>query len=175
MPNKKLQDLNINKPYFCKSDTNRRNFNWRSRYKNLFNVLNYIIYGVKHKLTKLRMLWTHCMRQTRGSQEPIIAHLDQSCFQYQRNSTVAAILAGERNCRTPFWKRTIQWLFHQSLVLIELLVPDKMVLCEFPIASYVKLSTAVQPSWSEGGTTRHTFGSAFQRRRFKCDLLSKYA
>jgi hypothetical protein len=28
----------------------------------------------------------------------------------------------------------------------------------FPIGSYVKLSTAVQPSWSEGGTTRHNFG-----------------
>jgi hypothetical protein len=26
------------------------------------------------------------------------------------------------------------------------------------IGSYVKLSTAVQPSWSEGGTTRHNFG-----------------
>jgi hypothetical protein len=25
-------------------------------------------------------------------------------------------------------------------------------LCEFPIGSYVKLSTAVQPSWSEGGS-----------------------
>ena len=36
-------------------------------------------------------------------------------------------------------------------------------LCEFPIGSYVKLSTAVQPSWSEGGT-RHL------KRR-----LSKYA
>jgi hypothetical protein len=31
-------------------------------------------------------------------------------------------------------------------------------LCEFPIGSYVKLSTAVQPSWSEGGNTRHNFG-----------------
>ena len=31
-------------------------------------------------------------------------------------------------------------------------------LCEFPIGSYVKLSTAVQPSWSEGETTRHNFG-----------------
>ena len=40
---------------------------------------------------------------------------------------MAAILVGERDCRTQFWKRTIQWLFHQSLVLIELLVPDKMV------------------------------------------------
>jgi hypothetical protein len=31
-------------------------------------------------------------------------------------------------------------------------------LCEFPIGSYVKLSTTVQPSWSEGGTTRNNFG-----------------
>jgi hypothetical protein len=31
-------------------------------------------------------------------------------------------------------------------------------LCEFPIGSYVKLSSAVQPYWSEGGTTRHNFG-----------------
>ena len=31
-------------------------------------------------------------------------------------------------------------------------------LCEFLIGSYVKLSSAVQPSWSEGGTTRHNFG-----------------
>jgi hypothetical protein len=38
---------------------------------------------------------------------------------------VAAILVGECDCQTQFRKRTIQWLFHQSLVLIELLVPDK--------------------------------------------------
>ena len=41
--------------------------------------------------------------------------------------TLAAILVGERDCRSQIRKRTIQWLFHQSLVLIELLVPDKMV------------------------------------------------
>ena len=35
---KKFQDLNINKSHFCKSDWIRRNFNWRSRYKHLFNV-----------------------------------------------------------------------------------------------------------------------------------------
>jgi hypothetical protein len=28
----------------------------------------------------------------------------------------------------------------------------------FPIGSYVKLSSAVQPSWSEGRTTGHIFG-----------------
>jgi hypothetical protein len=46
---------------------------------------------------------------------------------HKNHCTVAAILVGERDCRTQFWKRTIQWLFRQSLVLIELLVPDKMV------------------------------------------------
>jgi hypothetical protein len=39
---------------------------------------------------------SHCLWQgeliTRGSQEPVIAHLDQSCFQSQRNCTVADIL-----------------------------------------------------------------------------------
>ena len=65
-------------------------------------------------------------------------------------------------------------LFHQSLVLIELLVPTRWFLCEFPIA-YVKLSTAVQPSWSEAGPPDTNLVQRFQRRRFKCDLLSKYA
>ena len=56
----------------------------------------------------------------------------------------------------------------------------------FPIGSYVKLSTAVQPSWSEGGTTRHNFGRGpsndyfikvwfqlsnwFQTRRILCEF-----
>jgi hypothetical protein len=55
------------------------------------------------------------------------------------------------------------------------------------IGSYVKLSTAVQPSWSEGGTTRYNFGKEpfndyfikiwfqlsnwFQTRRFLCESL----
>ena len=59
-------------------------------------------------------------------------------------------------------------------------------LCEFPIGSYVKLSTAVQPSWSESGTIRHNFGRGpsndyfikawfqlsnwFQTRRFLCEF-----
>ena len=57
---------------------------------------------------------------------------------------------------------------------------------EFPIGSYVKLSSAVQPFWSEGGTTRHKFGRGpsndyflkvwfqlsnwFQTRRFVCEF-----
>jgi hypothetical protein len=59
-------------------------------------------------------------------------------------------------------------------------------LCEFPIGSYVKVSSAVQPFWSEGGTTRHNFGRGpsndyfikvwfqlsnwFQTRRFLCEF-----
>jgi hypothetical protein len=35
----------------------------------------------------------------------------------------------------------------------------------FYVGSYVKLSTAVQPSWSEGGTTRHKFGSAVSEEK----------
>jgi hypothetical protein len=34
----------------------------------------------------------------------------------------------------------------------------RLLLCEFPIGSYVKLSSTVKPSWSEGGTTRDNFG-----------------
>jgi hypothetical protein len=97
-----------------------------------------------------------------------------------------AILVGEHDCWTQFWKRTIQWLFHQSLVLMSYWFQTRWFLCEFPIGSYVKLSTAVQPSWSEGGTTRHNFGKGqfndyfikvwfqlsnwFQTRRFLCEF-----
>jgi hypothetical protein len=45
-------------------------------------------------------------------------------------------------------------------------------LCEFPIGSYVKLSTAVQPSWSESGTTRHKFGSAVSEGHFYINPLN---
>jgi hypothetical protein len=43
------------------------------------------------------------------------------------SSTVGAILVKGPNCRTYFWKRTIQWLFHQHLVLIEQMVSDKKI------------------------------------------------
>ena len=59
-------------------------------------------------------------------------------------------------------------------------------LCEFSIGSYVELSSAVQPSWSEGGPTIHNFGRGppndylikvwfqfsnwFQTRRFLCEF-----
>jgi hypothetical protein len=41
------------------------------------------------------------------------------------SSAVWAILVEGPNHLTYFWKRTIQWLFHQHLVLIEQMVSDK--------------------------------------------------
>ena len=43
------------------------------------------------------------------------------------SSAVGAILVEGPNRPTYFWKRTIQWLFHQHLVLIEQMVSDKKI------------------------------------------------
>ena len=43
------------------------------------------------------------------------------------SSAVGAILVEGPNCHTHFWKRTIQWLFHQNFVLIEQMVSDKKI------------------------------------------------
>jgi hypothetical protein len=40
------------------------------------------------------------------------------------SSAVGAMLVEGPNCRTHFRKRTIQWLFHQNLVLIEQMVSN---------------------------------------------------
>jgi hypothetical protein len=40
---------------------------------------------------------------------------------------VGAILVKGPNRRTYFWKRTIQWLFHQNFVLIEQMVSEKKI------------------------------------------------
>ena len=58
--------------------------------------------------------------------------------------------------------------FHRPVGLVELLILYACVQFYTPrasdyrliskIGSYVQLSTAVEPSWSEGGTTRHNFG-----------------
>jgi hypothetical protein len=40
---------------------------------------------------------------------------------------VGAILVEEPHGRTYIWKRTIQWLFHRNLVLIEQMVSDKKI------------------------------------------------
>ena len=43
------------------------------------------------------------------------------------SSAVGAILVEGPNRLTYFWKRTIQWLFHQHLVLIEQMVSGKKI------------------------------------------------
>jgi hypothetical protein len=43
------------------------------------------------------------------------------------SSAVGAILVEGPNRPTHFWKRTIQWLFHQNFVLIEQMVSDKKI------------------------------------------------
>jgi hypothetical protein len=43
------------------------------------------------------------------------------------SSAVGAILVEGLNRLTYFWKRTIQWLFHQHLVLIEQMVSEKKI------------------------------------------------
>jgi hypothetical protein len=48
-------------------------------------------------------------------------------FYVKLSSAVGAILVEGRNQWTHFWKRTIQWLFHQNLVLIEQMVSDKKI------------------------------------------------
>ena len=82
-------------------------------------------------------------------------------------------------------RRAYSWLF--QLAQMWKLLAAGVGLGDFLIpGSYVKLSTAVQPSWSEGGTTRHNFGSGpsndyfikvwfqlrnwFQTRRFLCEF-----
>jgi hypothetical protein len=59
------------------------------------------------------------------------------------SSAVGAILVKGPNRRTYFWKRTIQWLFHQNLFLLSKWFQKRRFLWEFPIGSYVKLSSAV--------------------------------
>jgi hypothetical protein len=59
------------------------------------------------------------------------------------SSPVGAILIEGPNRRTHFWKRTIQWLFHQNLFLLSKWFQTRRFLWEFPIGSFVKLSSAV--------------------------------
>jgi peptidoglycan/LPS O-acetylase OafA/YrhL len=48
-------------------------------------------------------------------------------FYVKLSSAVGAILVEGPNRWTHFWKRTIQWLFHQNLVLIEQMVSYKKI------------------------------------------------
>jgi hypothetical protein len=51
-------------------------------------------------------------------------------FYGKLSSAVGTIFVEGSKRRTHFWKRTIQWLFHQNLVLIEQMVSDKKIFME---------------------------------------------
>jgi hypothetical protein len=59
------------------------------------------------------------------------------------SSAVGAILVEGPNRRIHFWKRTIQWLFHQNVVLIDQMVSDQKIFMGISHRVYVKLSSAV--------------------------------
>jgi hypothetical protein len=71
--------------------------------------------------------------------------------------SLAAILVGSRDHRTQFWKGAIQGSFHKSLVAIGPVVSEEKILWEFPIGSYVKLSSAVGAILIEGPNRRTHF------------------
>ena len=87
------------------------------------------------------------------------------------SSAVGAILVKGLNRRTHFWKRTIQWLFHQNLVLIEQMVSDKKFLWQFPIWSYVKLSSAVAAIMVGGLKCRTQFLKEITQESFQQSLV----
>jgi hypothetical protein len=70
---------------------------------------------------------------------------------------LAASLVGSRDHRTQFWKGAIQGSFHKSLVAIGQWFLRRRFLCEFPIGSYVKLSSAVGAILIEGPNRRKHF------------------
>ena len=49
------------------------------------------------------------------------------CYMCNLSLAVGAILVEGPNLLTYFWQRTIQWLFHQHLVLIEQMVSDEKI------------------------------------------------
>jgi hypothetical protein len=56
------------------------------------------------------------------------ANLNQTLLKWSLGGPLSrAILIEGPNRLTNFWKRTIQWLFHQHLVLIEQMVSDKKI------------------------------------------------
>jgi hypothetical protein len=72
--------------------------------------------------------------------------------------SLAAILVESRDHRTQLWKRSCK--DHSTkdwLQLIQWFLRGRY-LCEFPIGSYVKLSSTVEPSWSKGRTAGNIFG-----------------
>jgi hypothetical protein len=106
------------------------------------------------------------------------------CLYSSNLGTVAAILVGEHDCQTQFWKRAIQGSFQQSLVEIGSVVTEEKIFFKFHPPFFLFL--AWWPSWLEVGITGHNFGRGpskdhsikvllqlvqwFLRRRFLCEF-----
>ena len=72
--------------------------------------------------------------------------------------SLAAILVESRDHRTQLWKGSCK--DHSTKDWLQLIqwFLRRRYLCEFPIGSYVKLSSTVEPSWSKGRTAGNIFG-----------------
>jgi hypothetical protein len=72
--------------------------------------------------------------------------------------SLAAILVENRDHRPQLWMGPCK--DHSTTVWLQLVqwFLRRRYLCEFPIGSYVKLSSTVGPSWSKGRTTGQIFG-----------------
>ena len=71
---------------------------------------------------------------------------------------MAAILVGEWDSQTQFGRGPFNDYSIKVWFYLSYWFQTRCFICEFHIGSYVNLSTVVQPSWSEGGTTRHNVG-----------------
>ena len=94
------------------------------------------------------------------------------CNNVKLSSAVGDILVEGSNCQTHFWKRTIQWLFHQHLVLIEQMVSDKKIVMGIShIGSYVELSSAVVAILVRGLKCRTQFWKGTTQGSFQQSLV----
>jgi hypothetical protein len=74
----------------------------------------------------------------------------QAWFYVKLISAVGSILVEGPYRRTHFWKRTIQWVFHQNLDLIEQMVSDKKIKRRLNLEkSSLKLLSQSQPNFAE--------------------------
>jgi hypothetical protein len=90
------------------------------------------------------------------------------------SSAVGAMLVEGPNRRTHFWKRTIQWLFHQNLVFIEQMVSDKKIfkgISHRVLHLYVKLSSAVAAILVRGLKCRTQFWKGATQESFQQNLV----
>jgi hypothetical protein len=92
-------------------------------------------------------------------------------FYVKLSSAVRAILVEGPHRRTHFWKRTIQWLFHQILFLLSKWFQTRTFLWEFPIRSYVKLSSAMAAILLAGLKCRTQFWKGTTQGSFQQSLV----